>query len=341
MALALSKIFHIFIRILLGIIVLLVAIIAYGLWASPVKEEKTFGVTFATPFAEKFGMDAREVYIAILDDLKVRKIRLPVYWDKIEMSKGVYNFEDLDWQIEEARKRDAKIILTIGRKLPRWPECHQPRWALEKNDSEFEREKLLNFMEVVVNRYKENSALFAWQIENEPFLPFGDNCPLFDSDFLDQEIELVKRVDPAHPIIITDSGELSIWIRAAKRADIFGSTMYRQIWNENLGFFTYPLPPEFFRVKLSITKLFAGEKPVMISELQGEPWGPHQLYEEHLFPLESQYKQLDVERFKEYISYAKKSGFDEFYLWGVEWWYFQKTYRNQPGYWNEAKKLMQ
>ncbi|OGF51557.1 hypothetical protein A3I27_01650 [Candidatus Giovannonibacteria bacterium RIFCSPLOWO2_02_FULL_43_11b] len=333
------KIFREGIRILLVFLLLTGLVVVFGLIGSPVLKARVFGVTYSSPFAEKFRMDSKEVYLAILDDLGARKIRLPVYWDRIEMRAGEFDFSELDWQVFEAQKRNAEIILTVGRKLPRWPECHQPSWVLEKKDQDFEKEKLLEFIGIVVDRYKDNSALFAWQIENEPFLPFGDTCLLFGKEFLDKEIVLVKKLDPAHPVIITDSGELSIWIRAAKRADIFGSTMYRQIWNENLGFFTYPIPPQFFRAKLTLTRLIAGERPVIISELQAEPWGPHQLYEENLFPLDSQLDKLDVEKFKEYISYAKKSGFDEFYLWGVEWWYWLKTQKNHPEIWSEAKKL--
>jgi len=326
-------------KILLVFLLLAGLAVVFGLIGSPELSARAFGVTFSSPFAEKFGMDPKDVYLAILDDFKVKKIRLPVYWDRIEMKEGELDFSELDWQISEAQKRDVKIILTIGRKLPRWPECHQPNWVLEKKDQDFEKEKLLKFLEVAVERYRNNPALFAWQIENEPFLPFGDACPLFGKEFLDKEIASVKKIDANHPVIITDSGELSIWVRAAKRADIFGSTMYRQIWNENLGFFTYPIPPQFFRVKLTLTKLIAGNKPVIISELQAEPWGPHQLYEENLFPLDSQLDKFNAEKFREYISYAEKSGFDEFYLWGVEWWYWLKTEKNHPEIWNEAKKL--
>ncbi|OGF76378.1 hypothetical protein A3H65_01115 [Candidatus Giovannonibacteria bacterium RIFCSPLOWO2_02_FULL_45_14] len=331
--------FRRFIKALLVLLLLAVLAVAWGLLGSPILKTRIFGATYSAPFAEKFGMDSKEVYLTILDDLKVKNIRLPVYWDLIEKKEGEFDFSEIDWQLEEAEKRGAKIILTIGRKLPRWPECHQPDWVLEKGDQDFEKEKLLKFLGVAVERYKNNPVLYAWQVENEPFLPFGDQCPLFGKEFLDKEIASVKKIDSAHPVIVTDSGELSTWVRAAKRADIFGSTMYRQIWNENLGFFTYPIPPQFFRIKLTLAKLIAGEKPVIISELQAEPWGPHQLYEENLFPLDSQLDKLDLEKFKEYISYAKKSGFDEFYLWGVEWWYWLKTEKNHPEIWDEAKKL--
>jgi len=36
------------------------------------------------------------------------------------------------------------------------------------------------------------------------------------------EIALVRAKDPSRKVIVTDSGELSFWISAAKRADILG-----------------------------------------------------------------------------------------------------------------------
>ena len=50
-------------------------------------------------------------------------------------------------------------------------------------------------------------------------------------------------------------------------------------------------------------------------------------------------KSLDLKQFNKNIVFAKKAGFDEIYLWGVEWWYFLKVKRGQTDLWNEAKKL--
>ena len=49
-------------------------------------------------------------------------------------------------------------------------------------------------MEQVIKRYKDNPAIVYWQVENEPFLEVFafDHCGELDTDFLDQEIALVK-----------------------------------------------------------------------------------------------------------------------------------------------------
>ena len=47
---------------------------------------------------------------------------------------------------------------------------------------------------------------------------------------------------------------------------------------------------------------------------------------------------MNLEKFKEIISYTRRTGFDEAYLWGVEWWY-QRNKQGNGSMWNEAKKL--
>jgi len=42
---------------------------------------------------------------------------------------------------------------------------------------------------------------------------------------------------------------------------------------------------------------------------------------------------------KNNITYSKRAGFPDIYLWGVEWWYWEKEVNGDPALWNEAKKL--
>lgn len=308
-------------------------------------ESIKWGAAFSKPFSIQMGLDWQETYLAILDDLKIKSLRLPIYWTDIEPESGKYNFRDYDWMIEEAEKRDVKLILVIGRKLPRWPECHEPEWAKNHKSgipaqgwsaSGGKNQKLLEYIEKAVLRYKNLDNLYAWQVENEPFLPFGE-CLKFDAEFLDKEIVLVRFLDSKHPIIITDSGELSIWFSAAKRADIFGATMYRIVWNKYTGYVKYPLPPKFFWLKANLVRLFEPKKPIIVSELQAEPWGPKQIYE---MSLAEQSKSMNLKQFYDNIEYAKKVGFPEVYLWGAEWWYWLKVKHNQPQIWEAAKTVI-
>ena len=64
-----------------------------------------YGVTFSKKQAESLGLDWKAAYMAMLDDLKVRKLRIPAYWDEIEATNNVYFWDDLDWQIEKASEK--------------------------------------------------------------------------------------------------------------------------------------------------------------------------------------------------------------------------------------------
>ena len=49
-------------------------------------------------------------------------------------------------------------------------------------------------------------------------------------------------------------------------------------------------------------------------------------------------KNFSPEYFRNVISYAKDTGFSEYYLWGSEWWYWKKVH-NDVRYWNITRDL--
>ncbi|GAH45089.1 unnamed protein product, partial [marine sediment metagenome] len=186
-----------------------------------------------------------------------------------------------------------------------------------------------------VLRYKDSKAIEYWQVENEPFFPFGE-CPWVDKNFVKKEIDLVKSLNSSHPIVISDSGEGSFWIRAAKLGDIVGTTMYKRVWFRQVGIYIhYPFPPTFYWRKAKyIEKIF--DKEVICVELQAEPWEPKLLYDS---PIEEQEKTMNLEQFQKNVEFAKRTGFNRFYFWGAEWWFWLKEIQNKPEIWLEAKKF--
>src|SRR3989339_2177029 len=298
-------------------------------------EDLEFGVTFSKKQAENLGLDWKQTYSNIFEELKVKKIRLSAYWNEVECAQENFTWDDLDWQIQKASEAHAEIILAVGGRLPRWPECHFPEWA--KNMPAQEREaKILQYISKVISRYSKNKNIVAWQVENEPFLSHFGDCPKLDESFLDKELALVKKYDD-RPIVVSDSGELSIWIPAARRADIFGTTMYRDTYSEHLKrYIHYPITPGFFRLKKNLAGLFAHPEKWIVIELQAEPWTPVPY---HLATQEERDRTMNLQKFREILEFSRQSGFREFYLWGVEWWYWEKTINNNDDLWNEARGL--
>ena len=329
-----KKIFkYIGISILVLISLTLLFLAYFNLPVSRENKEAELGVTFSSRYAADIGMNWKETYLAILDDLGVKKIRLPVYWDLVEEKEGQYDFSDIDWQLAEAEKRNADVILVVGQKVPRWPECAIPQWA--KITDEKRKEALLELISVVVYRYKNKPVIKYWQVENEPFLLFGV-CPKPEADLLDKEIAQVRKIDQTRPIIVSDSGELSLWMSAAKRADIFGTTMYRTIYKKGIGFFDYPIGPRFFRFKYGLINLFAKQDKTIVVELQAEPWVSGWTV---ATPLKEQFQSMNAKKLVENVTFARQTGFPRIYLWGAEWWYWLKTEKNHSELWETAKTL--
>jgi len=169
-------------KILAVLIIVIFAAIILSQGKNYPKSELSYGVTFSQPYAQFLGLDWKKTYTEILDDLGARQLRIPAYWDEIQ-AKGQndYDYSALDWQIDEAGKRDATIILAVGYRLPRWPECHLPDWAANLSKQK-KQQGTLDYIKTTVERYKGDNQIIAWQVENEPFLTlsgfFGSrDCP--------------------------------------------------------------------------------------------------------------------------------------------------------------------
>ncbi|MFA5714831.1 MAG: beta-galactosidase [Candidatus Paceibacterota bacterium] len=329
------KIFKYIMLLLIGLAIIFIAYFFIG-FAYPAKNI-SWGVNFSVKQTDFLKIDSREAYLAVLDDLKAKNVKISVYWDLIEKEKGKYDFDELDWQIKEAEKRNVKVILAIGMKVPRWPECHLPQWVRDI-DKYGQQQEIIDMLRTIVSRYKDSSSLAAWQVENEALLNFGA-CPWHDEDFLRREIAFVKINDTNHPIIATDSGELSFWFRSSlSGADIVGVTTYKKIWQQHVHMYlSYILPPVFYHRRAELVKgLF--NKDVIGTELQAEPWCANSIMNSSL---KEQAKTMDLKQFKKNVEFAKSTGIDTFYFWGAEWWYYMKKVNNDSEIWDEARKILQ
>jgi len=311
-------------------------IIFYGcLWLLSNKQYPVeYGISFSRFHAQSLGLDWQKVYLTMLDELKPKYIRLAATWSETEAEKNKFDFTAVDWQMNEAKKRGVKVLLVVGQKAPRWPECHVPEWSKKENNSEYSR-SLFNYVKTVVERYQKNTALYMWQVENEPFIKFRfGECEHYDSTLVNDEINLVRSLDKNHKILITDSGELSTWQDSAKAGDLLGTTIYRIVRTPGGRIWKYDwLPAAFYRLKAE----FWGVKleNFIVAELQAEPWfassGPSNT------DLEEQAKTMNLGRLENHFNYTEKIGVSQAYLWGVEWWYWMREVKNDASYWELVK----
>jgi hypothetical protein len=319
------------------LVFLVLGALVWFLARKEVPERITYGMSFNTPYARELGLDPMEVLGALIDDLGIRNFRIAAHWNLIEPRDDVYDFAWMDEELKRIEDAGGTVIFGVGRRLPRWPECHIPEWAkgLSWDD---QKSALREYMTTVVNRYKTSSAITYWQVENEPYLTVfaGEHCgETLDEDFLKEQIALVKSLDPTRPLLVTDSGNLGTWNGAYANGDAFGTSVYVYFWNPELGQFRTILPPWFYRAKEKLMRIAHGEKETFLIELALEPWLVDPVAE---VPIPIQKTRMSLEKFDEIIAYGEKTRFEKQYLWGGEWWYWLKK-QGDDSFWERGRAL--
>jgi hypothetical protein len=295
-----------------------------------------YGISFNQNHADSLGLDWKQVYTDMLQELQPKYVRVAAMWSEIEEEKGTHSFSDIDWMMNMAAKYNTKIVLVVGQKAPRWPECHVPTWIGGYSTEEV-KGYLLDYVRETILRYKKHPALELWQVENEAFIRFEfGNCEGFNLDAVYEEVDLVRELDPDRKIVMTDSGELATWRRPSKTGDIFGTTLYRIVRTPSGRIFSYDfLPAGFYRLKARFWN--KTESEFFVSELQAEPWFTDS--DPLNASVEEMEETMNPERFQKHLNYASHVGASRVYLWGVEWWHYMKSKRGDSRYWDIVSTL--
>ncbi|OGL66367.1 hypothetical protein A2856_01570 [Candidatus Uhrbacteria bacterium RIFCSPHIGHO2_01_FULL_63_20] len=309
-----------------------VALGALGAWTNRALPTPALGVTFSPEHAWNLGEDPDRLFASVVEDLGVKRVRLPVYWSRVEPSEGNRDFSLYDRLVRRAEEHGVELTLVVGEKVPRWPECFVPDWA-EGLGADRYREELFSFVRETVERYRGSPAVGRWQVENEPFFPFGV-CPKPDVRRILDEVALVRSLDDRE-IQLTVSGEIEPWEALALEADVLGISMYRTTWNDFFGYVRYPIPPLFYAVRAWLASPLVSR--VVVSELQAEPWFFAPVGSRPLFRWAEAFTPQDL---RESVDFASQTGLPEASLWGVEWWYHLKR-NGYPELWEEAGKLFE
>lgn len=291
-----------------------------------------FGASFSVPYAQYLGLQPKRCLKAAITDLGVRRLRLMTYWNRLEPKRGKYDFREMDWQIDMAEKHKVAVTLCLGLRQPRWPESHWPDWALDLPDAEWQP-ALADFIEAVVRRYKDRDVVVSYQLENEAMLKrFGERGN-FDRARLKREFQLVKRLDPARPVIMTTSDSWGIPVFGPK-PDMYGFSIYRHFYDR--GAYRHAArPPLFYRVRAALIRLLKWRR-VFIHELQAEPWGPKAIAD---MSVKEQYESINPLRVQEAVRFAQAAGLHPIDVWGLEWWYWLQIKQDKPEIWEYMREV--
>ncbi|HET9174331.1 MAG TPA: hypothetical protein VFN56_03555 [Candidatus Saccharimonadales bacterium] len=330
------------IKILVVCIIVVVFGSMYGVaeWYIHSEQNKQLqlGVSFIPDYAEYLGVNPQANMDALLA-IGVRHFRLVSYWSDGEPSPGQYDFSQLDWEFQKAEAAHAHIVLTVGLRQPRWPECHPPDWINTSQPEQTWYPALKRYMAAVINRYKNSPSLESYQLENEYFLQgFGD-CQDFSRQRLINEYQLVKSLDQTHPVIVGRSNNALGFPMGQPQPDEFSISMYKRVWDANVThrYFEYPFPSWFYAFLAGTQKLFL-HKDMIIGELQAEAWPPDG---ETILQssLAEQSKSLNATRLSDRVTFAKNTGMRGIYLWGAEYWYYRWQIEHDPSVWNAAARI--
>jgi hypothetical protein len=328
------------IAVTVGLVVLVSFLIARWYIVRHRDEPLKFGVSYISNYAEYLGLDPKETFYALRDDLGFDRFRLVSYWKDIEKERGTYDFTDLDWQFDAVEEVGGEVTLAIGLRQPRWPECHAPEWHHDQSVDVWYPE-LKEFMTAVINRYKDRPSLVSYQLENEFFLSVFGECTQFGFDRwrLEDEFAHVKSLDPDTPIILSLANNYFGVPTGSPRADIFGVSVYKRVYDYTVTkrYLEYPFPPWYYSFRAGVTEILTGRKS-MLHELQAEPWTPVGMVDA---PIEEQERSMNVDRLRDRFKYADDTGFREADLWGGEWWYWRKKAFNDPSLWETVREQMQ
>ncbi|MGI8552568.1 MAG: beta-galactosidase [Dehalococcoidia bacterium] len=315
-----------------------------------------YGVDFSCRQAQWLGEDCHQAYTAILEQLHVRHIRLSAYWDQIEAQAGVYDFSELDWQIDEAARHGTAVTLSVGMKAQRAPEYYLPDWVragqhIPEGASPAANPAIaaatLDFVRATVQHEAGKAAIETWQVENEPFVHFWHTAHDWSLPewFVQQEAAAIRASDPqGRPLLITHAS----WLRTdgtlrqiLKTADIVGEAVYTKRQRGLFaGIYLYPfelgpLTPDLPRQARTAERQ---GKELWISELQAEPfeanWVTVKTPDAQTFP------SISPELLESNLRLAERSGATRVYLWGAEWWYYQLHTHNDPSLWNIAQRTL-
>jgi hypothetical protein len=293
------------------------------------------GLTFVPDYATYLGLDANQALHAMLTQLDITNIRFTSYWTDIEPTKGQYNFTELDQEFSMAQAAHVKVNLSIGLRQPRWPECHIPTWASSQPYSQWKPE-LMSYIQTVVNRYKNNPALGSYELENEYFLKAFGTCTNYSRTRLVEELALVKKLDPNHPVIISRSNNVVGTPIGKPTPDEFGVSVYKRVWDSYIThrYFEYPIPAWFYGFLAGTEKIVTG-KNTIIHELQAEPWPPTSMLQASQA---EQAKSMNASILKSRFQYGEATGIKTIDLWGAEWWYYEKVKFHNSSDWDVAKQ---
>jgi hypothetical protein len=314
------------------------------------------GASFSPQRAQALGLDYQVAFQRLLA-MRFRLIRLSAYWSEIDAS----GYGDLDWLMSQAQRAHQPVVLSVGMKGLGWPEFFVPDSLLpaggipEGHDvAEVDdlRQAALAFVDETVRRYRDNRALYAWQVENEPFNRAGPERWWIDPGFVREEMDGVRLLDHHdRPLILNSFSHFNLLFDQASNrdgldltqllgfggdtavkdslgllahGDVMGLDVYTAIGYRFLGVDHLSRADSDWPDRLEKLRQTAQRRgrQAWITEAQAEPWeASPDTYSDPRSTSPAQIRSLFQD--------LKEAGFNTILLWGSEYWLWRSGQGDQ------------
>ena len=319
------------------------------------------GLTFSPREATYRELSWQHTFDAALDAAPAL-VRVGVYWNEIEATRGLYDFATLDWLLDQATARNQHILLTVGMKAPRWPEYYLPGWLRAAprlpDGADVSRDSVLRaatraVLTATVEHVRERRVIAAWQVENEPLDAAGPHEWRIGPEFLAEEVALVRELDNRHrPVVVNtfvETGPLGLlptaratMLERAQQAlavaDVLGLDVYPSravglLWAETTV--TWPdwiWSDTLVRLRRLAT---AQSKDAWIVEAQAEPW----LSAGQTPPAAWPGAGVRPSSVANTLDSFSAAGYQIVLLWGTEYWEAQRSQNADASWWSSITGL--
>jgi len=287
----------------------------------------------------------------LLAGLGARYVRISVEWSQVEPSQGQYDFSLIDALLASAQRRDARVLLTVGVKGQRHPEYYIPQWVLDVSslkkgqpvsDDPFLRAQALAMVDAVVSHVAGSPAIDSWSADNEPYVASSRaNGWTLGEDFVQEEARIIRAGDPDHrPVVINHAQHFVFdrrWQVALADSDILGTSIYPfrryDVAGRELVIPILELGPLQTNYAAQARAARAAGRDFWITEMQAEPWRNDDV---RLISPTNPADDLTPAHFRDNIAYARRTGASRVYLWGAEWWLYQRDHFGDNTWWDLA-----
>jgi hypothetical protein len=291
----------------------------------------------------------------LISGLGVKHVRISVQWSEVEPRDGEFDFRLLDALLEEVHRRGARVLVTVGMKGQRHPEYYIPEWALAisrpgeggtPSDDPFLQGRALRMVAAVVQHAARSPAVDAWAAENEPFVVSGRSHHWrLTAAWVEQLRDTIRANDAMERPVVAAHAQHFVrdrrWLDALELGDVLGTSIYPFRNYKVLGVELVvpileigPIAPNYAHQRREAE---ARGKRFWITEMQAEPWIDG---DPRLIGPENPSENLTDGRFRKNIEYARRTGAERVYLWGAEWWLFQRERHGDDWWWELGKETI-